>query len=46
MSMYQTGHRREECKHGTLVAQCRCPDRNKTVIIVDCPSDCPSKDEP
>jgi hypothetical protein len=38
-------HSREECKHGTVVQQCRCPDRNKTVITVDCPPNCPKKDD-
>jgi hypothetical protein len=37
-------HKRSECKHGTLVWQCRCADPNKTVTIVECPWDCPQKE--
>lgn len=33
-------HFRNECKHGVVVTQCRCPDPNKTVNIVDCPPSC------
>lgn len=42
-------HMRYECKHGTVIAQCRCPSPDKTVRIVDC-YDCPEdhvvEDEP
>lgn len=33
-------HGRKECKHGTLVAQCRCMCKDKTVQIVPCPDHC------
>lgn len=33
-------HFRKECKHGVLVSQCRCPAAGKSVIVVDCPSQC------
>ncbi len=36
-------HFRSECKHGTVVSQCRCADPNKTVKIVPCPWDCLQK---
>jgi len=35
-----SGHRIEKCNHGTIVAQCRCASRDKTVIIVPCPERC------
>jgi hypothetical protein len=39
-------HYRSECVHGIIVGQCRCPDKNKSVVIVECPSTCLRKDEP
>jgi hypothetical protein len=31
-------HRIEKCEdHGTVVAQCRCPDKNKHIVVVPCP---------
>ena len=33
-------HFREECPHGIVVRQCRCPSDNKSVRIVSCPSIC------
>jgi hypothetical protein len=32
-------HFQEKCVHGRVVAQCRCPDPNKTVTVVACPDD-------
>lgn len=34
------GHFRNECKHGVVVNQCRCPGPNKTVTVVPCPPTC------
>lgn len=35
------GHFRHVCKHGRVVAQCRCPNPSKTETVVDrCPDDC------
>jgi len=36
------GHIRQECKHGVLVAQCRCLSSDKEVRIVACPNHCPA----
>lgn len=41
-------HHKSECKHGTLVSQCRCPAPDKEVRIVPCPKSCndrPAEDE-
>lgn len=38
-------HHRNECIHGIIVSQCRCPDKNKYVVIVPCPDTCLRKDE-
>lgn len=38
-------HFRKECKHGTLVTQCRCMYGQKTTILVDCPPHCKEKDK-
>jgi hypothetical protein len=35
-------HGRVECRHGTLVAQCRCME-HAVVEVVPCPSDCPQR---
>lgn len=32
----------EKCRHGVVVTQCRCSNKNKSVRIVECPSNCPS----
>jgi hypothetical protein len=34
------GHRVEMCIHGIIVLQCRCPERDKPVVIVECPPEC------
>ena len=34
-------HLLEQCEHGTLVRQCRCPSSNKTIVTVPCPPFCP-----
>ena len=36
----RTGHFREMCEHGTVVAQCRCPSPDKQKILVPCPPNC------
>lgn len=33
-------HFRDECKHGKLMDQCRCPSPDKEVRIVPCPASC------
>lgn len=38
------GHYREECEHGIVVGQCRCPSRDKAVHLVSC-SDIRDHDE-
>ncbi len=35
------GHRIEQCKHGTVVMQCRCANKEKPIYIVPCPEQCP-----
>jgi hypothetical protein len=30
------GHFIEQCEHGLVGAQCRCPDPNKEIKVVDC----------
>lgn len=32
------GHFKEECKHGILIRQCKCPSREKAVRVVACPN--------
>lgn len=39
VSGHGVGHRVEQCEHGTVVAQCRCPGPRR-VEIVACPSFC------
>lgn len=34
------GHFISKCKHGVVVAQCRCISVNKEVRIVPCPASC------
>jgi hypothetical protein len=36
----------KRCRHGTMVTQCRCFDKNKRVVIVACPPHCPTKQAP
>lgn len=33
-------HFRTECKHGVLIAQCRCPSPEKELRIAECPPSC------
>ncbi len=34
-------HYVEECVHGKIVRQCRCPSKDKPVKTVPCPKSCP-----
>lgn len=36
-------HYVNECMHGLVISQCRCPDKNKVIHLVDCP-DTPGHD--
>lgn len=36
-------HQREQCKHGTVIIQCRCP--GPVTRIGPCPAWCPEKEE-
>lgn len=37
-------HVRHECKHGTVIYECRCAAPNKTVTIGPCPQWCTQRD--
>lgn len=37
-------HMRYECKHGRMIAQCRCPSKDKIIRVGDCFPDCPVDD--
>ncbi len=30
----------QKCRHGVVVAQCRCPSPDKLVHLIDCPPEC------
>jgi len=36
-------HYVEQCEHGVVVAQCRCPSKDRPVNIVACPQTCPDR---
>lgn len=40
-----SGHYKEECVHGTMGGQCRCPSKDKAVRIIPCPNQCPRKND-
>ena len=39
-------HFREECTHGTVGAQCRCPGDKHVKLLLLCPDQCPFKGTP
>lgn len=44
MKALQSGHEVLVCKHGRVVATCRCPNPNKTQVVVKCPDTCTDTD--
>jgi len=36
---YEHRHRRDECKHGVVIAQCKCMSKEKIIHLVPCPTD-------
>ncbi len=30
-------HKVIQCKHGVTLSQCRCPSKDKTVVLRECP---------
>lgn len=39
-------HYKEQCEHGAVGGQCRCPFPEKAVVLTSCPSRCPFKSAP
>lgn len=39
-------HFRNECKHGAVIAQCRCPGPQSVVVVDPCPFPEHAKDRP
>lgn len=42
MQRRSMGHFIDRCKHGTVMAQCRCPDKNKREGLAPCGPECPA----
>jgi hypothetical protein len=45
-TIIMSAHFRDVCRHGTVIAQCRCPGPKRDNVKVLCPDRCPFKDAP